>query len=88
MVSIANPYSLRTLDCTQLVDLQIGQKGTIQTIDGRDLKLALLQMGIGEGDLCTFTGVAPLRDPISIMVNRTKVTIRKRDAAHIWIKVI
>lgn len=88
MVSIAHPYNLSTLDCTLLADLEIGQKGTIQGIEGHDLRLALLQMGIGEGDLCTFTGIAPFRDPISIMVNRTKVTIRKRDAAHIWIKVI
>ncbi len=86
MLNTAHPLSLKTLNCHALSSLKIGEKGEIVSIEGEDLKLALLQMGIGEGDLCTFTGVAPFRDPISIMVNRTKVTIRKRDAARIWIK--
>lgn len=70
-----------------LVQLKPGQRGEISLIKSEELKMALLQMGISEGDELVHTGVAPFRDPISIMVNRTKVLIRKRDAENIWIKM-
>ncbi|MEO0897765.1 MAG: FeoA family protein [Bacteroidota bacterium] len=74
------------LHLSQLHKLKKGQAGFIEKIDNEELKLALLQLGITEGDECKFTGAAPLQDPLSIMVNRTKVTLRKRDAASIWIR--
>ena len=54
-----------------LVQLKPGQRGKIALIDNEELKLALLEMGISVGDELIHTGVAPFRDPISIMVNRT-----------------
>lgn len=47
--------------------------------------MALLKMGICVGDQVSFAGTAPLNDPVSIRVHRTKLLMRREDASHIWI---
>lgn len=68
-----------------LCELARGEQGRIIRIEDKGLKLALLRMGICEGDLCMFTGSAPMKGPISMLVGHTKISIRKRDAARVWI---
>lgn len=84
MIQTAPVISSLPIECP-LHQLRRGQRGRIARIEDQALRLALLRMGICEGDECLYTGSAPFRDPISILVGRTKVSIRKRDAARIWI---
>ncbi|MEM7368497.1 MAG: FeoA family protein [Bacteroidota bacterium] len=62
-----------------------GDIGRISKIDNTELEVALLKMGISTGDICRVSGIAPLGDPIALLVGRTKVSLRKQDAKHIWI---
>ncbi len=68
-----------------LLSLCPGECGCITRIDRPELEMALLKMGVAVGDQVCFVGVAPLRDPVSIRVHRTKLLLRREDASHIWI---
>ncbi|WNJ17086.1 FeoA family protein [Pontibacter sp. G13] len=70
-----------------LSQLAIGQKGQIARILHAELEAAFLRMGLTQGDQLTLSAIAPLGDPIAIRVNRTKVSLRKKDAQHIWISL-
>lgn len=68
-----------------LLSLHRGEHGRITRIDAPELEMALLKMGICVGDQVSFAGAAPLNDPVSIRVHRTKLLMRREDASHIWI---
>lgn len=68
-----------------LLSLHRGEQGRITRIDAPELEMALLKMGICIGDQVSFAGAAPLNDPVSIRVHRTKLLLRREDASHIWI---
>lgn len=70
---------------THLSDLTPGDMGEIMDIQSKELALALLRMGVSKGDRVTLTDIAPLGDPVAIKVNGTKLSLRKKDAASIWI---
>jgi len=87
MVSVPTFIPRVVTNDQSLKGLAHGQKGVITHIEGEEIQLALLELGIKTGDEMTHMGTAPLGDPISIMVNRTQICIRKRDAENIWITV-
>lgn len=68
-----------------LLTLSKGQLATIKLIDDDELSLALLHLGIKTGDILRLSNIAPLGDPIAIAVNGTKISIRKKEAARIWV---
>ncbi len=68
-----------------LLTLHPGESGRIAHIDAPELEIALLKMGVTVGDEVSFAGAAPLNDPVSIRVHRTKLLLRREDASHIWI---
>ncbi|GAB4421805.1 MAG: hypothetical protein OHK0039_37230 [Bacteroidia bacterium] len=65
--------------------LRPGACGKIVRIDAPDVRLALLSMGVSEGDDFRVAGIAPLGGPLAIMVRGTKIFLRKDNAAQIWI---
>lgn len=71
---------------TRLADLEKGDKGTIVSIETPEMQVALMNLGVLEGDRCVLSDIAPLGDPIAIQVNGTKVSLRRRDAEKVWIK--
>ncbi|MDP5170600.1 MAG: ferrous iron transport protein A [Bacteroidia bacterium] len=68
-----------------LLSMQPGEYARIAKIDAPELEMALLKMGVSIGDEISFAGTAPLNDPVSIRVHRTKLLLRRDDASHIWI---
>lgn len=69
----------------RLSALRKGEAGRIVHIDDPEVRMALLRMGVSEGDAFRVTDIAPLGDPIAIALQHTKLFLRKRNAAHIWI---
>jgi len=60
---------------------------TITSVDGeRSFRRRLMEMGLVPGTRVTVTNVAPLGDPLEIEVRRGRLSIRRREAAHIQIK--
>lgn len=67
-----------------LGDLKIGQSGTIESVGGEGaLRLRFLDMGLIPGTKVQLQKVAPLGDPIQILVRGYELTIRLEDAEKI-----
>lgn len=64
--------------------LKIGESGIIKTVGGEGaLRLRLLDMGLIPGTAVKIQKVAPLGDPIQILIRGYDLTIREDDAALI-----
>lgn len=72
----------------QLSDLPKGSSARIMEVDTAEVQMALVRLGITPGDTCVLASKAPFGDPLAIAVNGTKIAIRKRDAAHVWVSPI
>ena len=71
----------------QLKDLSPGEQGKVGRVDAEGaLKRRLMDMGLTRGTMVTFRKVAPLGDPIEITVRGYELSIRKDEAAHIFVK--
>jgi len=65
-----------------------GQHGTInKVVSDKNLKSRLLDMGITAGRDITVIGKAPLGDPIEIDIMGYNLTLRKSEAAQIFVEV-
>jgi ferrous iron transport protein A len=73
---------------TKLSKLKPGQKGRILEVEGHQIQIALARLGVLPGDVFVLANVAPLGDPIAISINGTKVFLRKKDAATVWIDLL
>ena len=70
----------------QLKDLSPGEQGKVVRVDAEGaLKRRLMDMGLTRGTMVTFRKVAPLGDPIEITVRGYELSIRKDEAAQIWV---
>ena len=70
----------------QLKDLSPGEQGKVVRVDAEGaLKRRFMDMGLTRGTMVTFRKVAPLGDPIEITVRGYELSIRKDEAAHIWV---
>jgi len=68
-----------------LPSLNLGESAKIVAIHSSELQLALMKLGVMKGDQFRLSNIAPLGDPIAIEINRTKISIRKRDAGNIMV---
>jgi len=69
-----------------LSSLGLYQQAVIVAVVSDNLRLALLKMGVSVGNRLSIANIAPLGDPIALSVNGTKISLRKADAAQIWIE--
>jgi len=73
----------------KLSELKIGQKARILSIKTTGpLKKRLMDMGILEGEPIIVEKVAPLGDPIDIVVKNYHLSLRKSEAEKIEVEVI
>ncbi len=71
-----------------LAMLRPGQRGTITTIEAiGPMKRRLMDMGILKGVEVKVEKVAPLGDPIEIIVKSYRLSLRKSEAAGIEVEV-
>ena len=69
----------------RLTDMALGEKARIGGFTSSEVEIAMLKLGIRVGDPIILTGKAPFGGPFAIGVKNTKVSLRKDDAARIWI---
>jgi ferrous iron transport protein A len=71
-----------------LAMLQPGQRGRITKIGAIGaMKRRLLDMGVLLGEVVQVEKIAPLGDPIEIIVKSYRLSLRKREAAGIAVEV-
>ena len=69
-----------------LRDLKVGQSGPVQAVGGeKALRRRFLDMGITPGTAVTVKKVAPLGDPIEILLRGYVLSLRLEDAEKITI---
>lgn len=67
-----------------LNDLKVGESGVIRTVGGEGaLRLRLLDMGLIPRTEVVLQKVAPLGDPIQILIRGYELTLRREDAEKI-----
>jgi len=72
-----------------MADLKIGQSGIISTVGGEGaLRLRLLDMGLIPGTRVKLEKIAPMGDPIQILVRGYELTLRLEDARKIGLQEV
>ncbi|MFD1124770.1 ferrous iron transport protein A [Lentilactobacillus raoultii] len=72
-----------------LSDLKIGKTGIVRKMVGdRALRRRLLDMGLTNNTVIKVNQIAPLGDPIELMVRGYKLSLRKRDASCVLIEEV
>lgn len=72
-----------------LKDLSPGEKARITRVTGRgSTHQRLLDMGVVPGSTVEMERVAPLGDPIEVMIKGYHLSLRKEEAAHIFVEVL
>ncbi|MEL6588843.1 MAG: FeoA family protein [Bacteroidota bacterium] len=69
-----------------LDSMKIGERGKIIRVNSEELQIALMKLGVLPGDQFWVSNVAPLGDPIAITINRTKVSLRRKDASFVIVE--
>ena len=71
-----------------LKELKRGEKGTVTKIDGSGIiRRRLMDMGIIKGTSIEIERLAPLGDPIEVKVKGYHLSLRKDEAAGIYVEV-
>lgn len=72
-----------------LSELQTGEKGKVIRITAQGpVRRRFLEMGITPGTEVSVKGVAPLGDPMEILVKGYRLSLRKEEAASIFLEVL
>ena len=71
----------------KLSDLKIGQSAEIISFEKNDIKLRFYEMGCLPGEKVTLELIAPLGDPIAITISGYLLSLRKRDAMNINVRL-
>jgi len=72
-----------------LDQLRPGQRGRITNVAGADsLVQRLVEMGLFDGEEIEVIAIAPLGDPLEVRLNDFRLSLRRNDAAHIWLSLL
>lgn len=73
------------------MDLGLLEKGQVAVITGLsalckpDIRQRLLDLGFVRGAEISIQNISPLNDPIAYSIHDTQISLRRADAAHIFI---
>lgn len=72
----------------KLSDMKPGERGIVQSISGNGpLRQRLIAMGVTPGAWLIVRKFAPLGDPMEINIRNYSLSIRKKDALEISVKI-
>ena len=71
----------------KLSELKLGQKANIISLEDEELILKMMEMGFLPGEEITVEQVAPLGDPISVMIAGYQVSLRLNEADSIIVEL-
>lgn len=80
---------LQRLDMQKkLSELRVGEKATIISLEDQELVLKLMEMGFLPGEEIVVEQIAPMGDPISVMVAGYQVSLRINEADSVIVETI
>ena len=69
-----------------LKDLKTGQSGIVERLEGTGaLRRRLIDMGVTPGTRIQIKTIAPLGDPIKVILRGDELSLRRDDAAKIYL---
>lgn len=71
----------------RLSELIQGQKGMIRKIEDGPFAVQLMEMGFIVDKPVQVDHIAPFGDPIAVQIAGYVLSIRKADAAHVWVEL-
>lgn len=72
-----------------LDQLRAGQAGTVERLDGDPaLVQRLYEVGVLDGETVEVLGFAPLGDPVEVRVGNTRLSLRKREASAVTVRLL
>jgi Fe2+ transport system protein FeoA len=70
-----------------LDELERGGRGVVEVIGGeRPFRRRLMEMGLTPGTAVALVNVAPLGDPLEIELRSGRLSIRRHEAALVWLR--
>ncbi len=72
----------------RLSEIKVGKSVIIKFFENDDIFLKLMEMGCVPGEIIIVDQVAPLGDPISILVSGYHLSLRLNEAENIWVEEI
>ncbi len=72
----------------KLSEIKVGKSVVIKSFEKDDIFLKLMEMGCVPGETITVDQIAPLGDPISILVSGYHLSLRLNEAENIWVEEI
>jgi ferrous iron transport protein A len=73
---------------TTLGNVRVGQRATIVRVGGeKAARRRLLDMGLVTGETVTVERVAPMGDPIEVLIKGYHLSLRKQEASQITVEV-
>jgi len=79
---VESKYSMKK----RLSEVGIGKTVVISSFENDDIFLKLMEMGCVPGETIMVDQVAPLGDPISILVAGYNLSLRLSEANNIWVE--
>jgi Fe2+ transport system protein FeoA len=70
-----------------LGEMQVGEKGSISRVAGGEVRRRLLDMGVTPQTVVAVERIAPLGDPIWIRLRSYQLSLRKDEAANVFVEV-
>ena len=70
----------------RLSEIKVGKSVVIKSFEKDDIFLKLMEMGCVPGEVITVDQIAPLGDPISILVAGYHLSLRLNEAENIWVE--
>jgi len=71
-----------------LSQLELQKQVKISQIDNEDLLIKLVELGVMPGIELSIQNKAPFNGPLSLLVNGTRIIIRKKEAKAILVEAI
>lgn len=72
----------------KLSELRVGEKATIISLEDQELVLKLMEMGFLPGEEIVVEQIAPMGDPISVMVAGYQVSLRINEADSVIVETV
>ena len=69
----------------KLSEVEVGKTVVINSFEQDDIFLKLMEMGCVPGEKILVDHIAPLGDPISILVAGYNLSLRLNEAKNIWV---
>lgn len=70
-----------------LADLKVGESAVIQNLTESEIQTSLMEMGLLPGVAVQLLHIAPLGDPIAVLVEDYQLSLRKAEASLVIVTV-